>query len=557
MGVPYKDVSILVVEDQRPFLVLLKGLLSNLGAKDVMMATQADQAIKFCRNHKVDIVVCDLHLGSNKKNGYELYQELMHRKLLPTTAVFLLISADAARPVVLGSLEHSPDDYLLKPFSQAQLTNRLNKAWQKKQFFHDVYNALADSQYSVAQTLLETLPETLPENTGIPAIYYREYVHLRIETYWAQRNYSGAIKLLQSETDLLPSQWAQLALGKSYLAKREFQLAIKCASKVLELNRYDPDAHDIIAQAKSALNFPEEAMDNMRLALKYSPYSLARQQLASQIALKNGDYPLLVESSLATWQLSKNTIFKRISYWCNHIGYLLDAAEAAENKTQRHRFQQEALLLVQRGRQDDAILRLDEPFDIDIFTDIVSARVDVIDGKLIDAKKTIMASQISIESRFTEYPASLAPGSIQTLLNLGEFEEVRRVLDTLKKEKTELDSGSQKLIARFSEEAKDGEDKYTHINRRGIQLYQEEKFAEAKEAFTAALGLSPVNTGIALNLLQCQVKLFAQSGKLDPILVKEARQVYKIVNNAPMREQHQTKFENLQDELIRLGVTTR
>lgn len=549
MGVPFKDVTILVVEDQRPFLVLLKGLLTNLGAKDVMMATQADQAIKYCRNYKVDIVVCDLHLGSNKKNGYELYQELMHRKLLTPTAVYLLISADAARPVVLGSLEHNPHDYLLKPFSQAQLKNRLNKAWKKNHFFHDVYNALSDDQYSVAQTLLETM--------DVPAVYYREYVHLKVEAFWAQRNYSGAIKLLQSETALLPSQWAQLALGKSYLAKREFQLAIKCAAKVLELNRYDPDAHDIIAQAKSALNFPEEAMENMRLALKYSPFSLARQQLASQIALQSGDYPLLVESSLATWQLSKNTIFKRISYWCNHIGFLLDAAEAAENKTQRHRYQQEALLQVQRGRHDEAILRLDEPFDIDIFTDIVSARVDIIDGKLIDAKKAIMASQISIESRFTEYPASLAPSSIQTLLDLGEFEEVRRVLDTLKKEQTELDHGTRKLISRFSEEAKDGEDKYTHINRRGIQLYQEDKYAEAKEAFTAALGLSPVNTGIALNLLQCQVKLFAQDAKLDPILVKEARQVYKIVNNAPMREQHQSKFENLQDELIRLGVTTR
>ena len=66
-----------------------------------------------------------------------------------------------------------------------------------------------------------------------------------------------------------------------------------------------------------------------------------------------------------------------------------------------------------------------------------------------------------------------------------------------------------------------------------------------------------MNTGIALNLLQCQVKLFGQANKLDPLLVKEARQVYKIVNNAPMREQHQSKFENLQDELIRLGVTTR
>ena len=131
---PYQEVNILIVEDQRPFLILLKGLLTNLGAKDVMTATSADQAIRFCRNHRVDIIVCDLHLGTNKKNGFELYQELQYRKMVSAGAVFLLISADATRPIVLGSLEHKPDDYLLKPFSQAQLKSRLNRSWQRKRF---------------------------------------------------------------------------------------------------------------------------------------------------------------------------------------------------------------------------------------------------------------------------------------------------------------------------------------------------------------------------------------------------------------------------------------
>ena len=122
---PYQDVNILIVEDQRPFLILLKGLLTNLGAKDVMTATSADQAIRFCRNHRVDIIVCDLHLGTNKKNGFELYQELQYRKMVSACAVFLLISADATRPIVLGSLEHKPDDYLLKPFALSELVARI------------------------------------------------------------------------------------------------------------------------------------------------------------------------------------------------------------------------------------------------------------------------------------------------------------------------------------------------------------------------------------------------------------------------------------------------
>ncbi|MDC8830992.1 response regulator [Alteromonas gilva] len=546
---PYQDVNILVVEDQRPFLVLLKGLLTNLGAKDVMMATSADQAIKFCRNHQVDIIVSDLHLGSNKKNGFELYQELQHRTLIGPGAVFLLISADAARPIVLGSLEHNPDDYLLKPFSQAQLKNRLNKAWQKKQFFIDVLSALTEKDYPQAESALQQL-----EN--MPGSYNRTSVALQTEMFWQQNKYQEAQALLTSQADLLPSQWAQLALGKTHLAMKQYPEAIKCANQVLNLNQFDPEALDILAQAKSAQNQPEEAIDYIKQAIKNSPLSLQRQHLACQIARENNNFELLIESTKATWNLSKNTIFKRVNYWCNHISSLLDAAEAADSKTQRHRFQQEALLQLQRAPYDDALQRVDEPFNLEIFDQLIHARVDAIDGKLIDAKRSLIETQEAIEKQFEEYPGSLATSSLQLMADLGEFEEISTLTALLKEQGIELDEASLRVIQHISSQCKESEQKYTQLNRKGIQLYQQEKYADAKPVFNAALVLSPVNAGITLNLLQCILKLLGKDKTDDAKLIREARQVYKILNHAPMRKQHQEKFDGLREELLRLGIAT-
>ena len=167
-----------------------------------------------------------------------------------------------------------------------------------------------------------------------------------------------------------------------------------------------------------------------------------------------------------------------------------------------------------------------------------------------------MDSQMAIENQFELYPASLAPSSMQLMVDLGEFEEVNQLLQTLASQNTELDDSSRMLVRSMSKQVKESEQQYTHINRRGIQLYQQEKYAEAKAAFNSALELSPVNAGIALNLLQCLIKLMTNNGKDDGAMIKEARQVYKILNHAPMREQHQSKFDGLRDELLRLGIAT-
>ena len=89
----FSNKQVLIVEDQRPFLLLLKGLMHSMGASDVVTKSSAEQAVSLCKKHKFDIVICDLHLGAENKNGYELIEELRTRRLIGPTSVFILISA--------------------------------------------------------------------------------------------------------------------------------------------------------------------------------------------------------------------------------------------------------------------------------------------------------------------------------------------------------------------------------------------------------------------------------------------------------------------------------
>ena len=145
----YADKRVLIIEDQRPFLLVLRGLLHSMGATEVVTKSSAEQALSLCRKRKFDIIISDLHLGSDKKNGFEFIEELRSQKLAKPSAIVMLISADSTRPFVLGSIDRGPDDYLIKPFSQNQLKTRLERAWKKRQALLPVYHALHEGDRGI------------------------------------------------------------------------------------------------------------------------------------------------------------------------------------------------------------------------------------------------------------------------------------------------------------------------------------------------------------------------------------------------------------------------
>ena len=228
---------------------------------------------------------------------------------------------------------------------------------------------------------------------------------------------------------------------------------------------------------------------------------------------------------------------------------MLDVAENTDEKKQRNKYQQEALLTLQRGKFDEHLFKMDRNFDVNIFSNIVNARVSAIDGKLIDAKMHLVNSQVAIEEKYDEPPTAYLPDSINVMYSLGEFDDAIALCKVVELRKDELDKNSASMLAKEAEKAKSNLANYQQFNREGIDHYQQHAYERAKASFALAQNYAPVNIGVALNLLHCLLQLYKSKDQADVQMETECKRLYKLLDNIPLKNAYSEKYANLRDEL--------
>lgn len=538
----YVDKRVLVVEDQRPFLLLLRGLINSLGAQSVVTAASGETAISACRKEKFDIVVSDLHLGGGKKNGFEFIEEIRLRKLVKPTTVCVIISADCERPVVLGSLEKQPDAYLIKPFSQSQLSVRLQKAYAKKTELAAVYKKLMEDDVDGA---IDACREVIKAGSK----HRHACTHLLAELYWRAGKYTQAEHMLKPLLMHRPQLWVMLAMGRTQFHLNHYGKAISLAQKVITSNKLSVESYDLLAKSYLAQENLTDAQSSILKALQLSPLSVERQFTACQVARANEDFVMLKNCSHAIWEQSKRTIHRNVAYFCTFVRSILDAAEHAEDKKIRNKYQQEALLALQRGRHDDGLARLDEVFDHSVFEQLINARVNYLDGKLLESKRTLAKSQRAIDDKYDSFPLYLATDSLKVMFDLGEFEDANSLYTQLSDSDFVIDENTQATLQTEIAKGRRNNVLYSKCNRAGMNLYNQGKFEAAYTEFKKAQTFAPMNTGVALNVLQCLIKLLEMRDKPSVDMLADCRQTYKLIDGMPLSQTHQRKMDTLEPDL--------
>lgn len=119
----FAHVSVLVVEDDTDFRVVLERMLEILGFQDVVMVSGVEPALTELAVRSFDVLVTDLRLGST--NGLELIDSV--RSLAPAMRT-VLISAHASAKDAEEARGLGAVDVLTKPFSSERLEQSLRKA---------------------------------------------------------------------------------------------------------------------------------------------------------------------------------------------------------------------------------------------------------------------------------------------------------------------------------------------------------------------------------------------------------------------------------------------
>ncbi len=132
LGKSKKEMSqplILAVDDDREILILVQRVLEGRNYR-VLTASTGEQALKYLREKKPDLVLLDLLMPN--KDGLEICKQIKSEEETRNIPVIILSSRDEETDIVVG-LELGADDYITKPFSERILQARIKAALRRKE----------------------------------------------------------------------------------------------------------------------------------------------------------------------------------------------------------------------------------------------------------------------------------------------------------------------------------------------------------------------------------------------------------------------------------------
>ncbi|MFT5805913.1 MAG: CheY-like chemotaxis protein [Moritella dasanensis] len=529
----YRHKRVLIVDDQRAFQIMLKTMLINFGAKDVTHVGSAEDALKQCRNNTFDLLLVDYNLGSGI-NGRQLFEALKMDKLLPIHTVFFLVTGDNSKAIVLSAIQMTPDDYLMKPFSQNELNLRIQKAFNKKDALLPIYQAIKNNDF--AQAMDEC------DNVIIYSARFRNYCRLfKAELLIEKEMYAEARTILEDFIEDHPHTQAQLLLGRVYYLEKKYQQAIPLLTEIIKYNPMILDGYDWLAQCFKDGGDTEKALEIVQRAIKHSHLSLDRQGLLAELALDTNMNTIAKEAFFAILMQTKNTIHQNPQHLINYVQAIILVAKHEEDGFKQGRLLQEISGLFHRSSQQHPYVEEGELLALEGYS---LASIHNVKGNQVKAKNTLLKSN---EAYFVEPEATpewLGPQLVNLLAELEEFE----LADKLRPYIEQGDVHSEKLLASISGVEDSKEIKFQHHNKLGIDAFTEGNLEVSLEHFETALAIAPLNTGAALNKVQVCLALLVKIERPWPEITKKISDTLIELENFPLSEQQAERKAELRKE---------
>lgn len=116
------NMNILIVDDYKTMLRIIRNLLKQLGFNNVDEATDGSMALQRLRDKDYGLVISDWNM--EPMTGIQLLREVRadtKLKALP----FIMITAESKTENVIAAKEAGVNNYIVKPFNAATLKTKL------------------------------------------------------------------------------------------------------------------------------------------------------------------------------------------------------------------------------------------------------------------------------------------------------------------------------------------------------------------------------------------------------------------------------------------------
>jgi len=114
--------QILIVDDYKTMLRIVRNLLKQLGFNNVDEATDGAAALSKLRSKKYGLVISDWNM--EPMTGYELLKEIRADEQLKPTP-FIMVTAESKTDNVIAAKKAGVNNYIVKPFNAETLKNKM------------------------------------------------------------------------------------------------------------------------------------------------------------------------------------------------------------------------------------------------------------------------------------------------------------------------------------------------------------------------------------------------------------------------------------------------
>ena len=499
----------IVIDDMGAAVAIGRNMLMSLGAKQVDTANDYQSAFMFLARKQYDLVLCDFNLGDGL-NGQQLLRDLRHIERISYTTLFVVVSAERTKDIVLGTIECEPDGYIAKPFTQGDFIKRITRLVEQQAAFRTFNKALDDKQYAEAFAEADRIRDEQPKYSNLA-------LRKKAGTLYELKQYEGALEQFNKALEKRTLTWAQIGRARCIAELGNTSQAIEEFEAIIQNNGLVVPAIDSLATCQLREGRKKDAQATVIKAVALSPMSIERQRWLGELSMDLGELETAVKANRTVLKLAQGTLKESVKQYEVFSRTLRKAIEEETDSKAINDRIREGRQILKEGLQkfeDEASLKANDSLyrALDKFKQGDKEETIAIVDAAIARHKDLLTDQPSliIDIAETKLLAGDRP-SAETML--------RKLIIDHKDNKTLVDQAQSILDIPLPHHQRM---LITEKNHQGKHQYDVGDYEQALSSFRDALNLYPHHPSINLNAIQATLKLI-ESGQRSEKALAEAQ----------------------------------
>lgn len=535
----YYKMHALIIDDFENFRGTLYKMLMDLGVGNVDSAASGEEALRFCKARAYDLILCDNNLGKGK-SGQQVLEELRTTDSPCSDSLFILVSAENSKSIIMAAYDYEPDAYLAKPITPKALDQRLGRLMEQRVELKTIQTAQksGDTQGAIA---------ACKDRIAAGSRYTNACQKILAQLYLDNQNVSAAEEIYRNVLEARELEWAQIGMVKTKLAQNDLLGAQQWVENLLQSNPLCMKAYDLQAEVYKLQNDFDGLQNILQKATELSPLSIVRQQSLGNIAQQNNDLVTATNALRRAVKLGEHSCFDRASIHSLFAQSTIDLYSI--DKELAKPLVREAI---------SCVINLEDNFGKSNLRKVESllleSQLQVCNGDQRRAQEALSSAQSALGNTKDDSALDVQIEMVRALRMLGKTEEAQQQLGDLLHRYAGSEDKLQKLDVLLDEpRSEKNKLMVAEINKKGISLYNAKDFTAAADAFKTALQKLPNHIGLRLNYVQAMIDKL--KGNFNSAISEKIQQTFtkttSIISQSHPQYQRYKQLNDVYNGLVR------